>query len=50
MKEELEKIKKMKFFEYFYILNIKIKEKLIRLCLDRKVLRRMKDSTNYKED
>ena len=38
MEEELEKIKKMKALEYLDILNIKTKEKLIGLCLDKHIL------------
>ena len=50
MEEELEKIKKMKALEYLDILNIKTKEKLIGLCLDKHILECLDDSTNFDDD
>ena len=50
MEEELEKIKKMKALEYLDILNIKTKEKLIGLCLDKHILESLDDSTNFGDD
>ena len=47
MEEELEKIKKMKALECLDILNIKAKEQLIGLCLDKHILECLDDSTNF---
>ena len=50
MEEELAKIKKMKALEYLDILNIKTKEKLIGLCLDKHILECLDESTNFDDD
>ena len=41
---------KMKALEYLDILNIKTKEKLIGLCLDKHILECLDDSTNFDDD
>ena len=49
-KKSLKKLKKMKALEYLDILNIKTKEKLIGLCLDKHILECLDDSTNFDDD